>query len=160
MVDGNMKNGLLKVAVVFQEHRWPSLGPLLCFFLRFALLKTKDLFPPDSPRSFASLLRHGNRRPRQPPFSSCRQRAASAYQNHAFPVAMNSQQEAFRRFAQQLQRASQGGGGFQGGSPRGLYTGGGLVVALIAGGLALNASLFNGTNAIPLLCFLHNELIG
>lgn len=61
---------------------------------------------------------------------------------------MNSQQEAFRRFAQQLQRASQGGGGggFPGGSPRGLFAGGGLVVALIAGGLALNASLFNGTH--------------
>lgn len=61
---------------------------------------------------------------------------------------MNSQQEAFRRFAQQLQRASQGGGGggFPGGAPRGLFAGGGLVVALIAGGLALNASLFNGTH--------------
>lgn len=61
---------------------------------------------------------------------------------------MNSQQEAFRRFAQQLQRVSQGGGGggFPGGSPRGLFAGGGLVVALIAGGLALNASLFNGTH--------------
>ncbi len=57
---------------------------------------------------------------------------------------MNSQQEAFRRFAQQLQRASQGGGGFPGGSPRGLIAGGGLLITLIAGGLALNASLFNG----------------
>lgn len=57
---------------------------------------------------------------------------------------MNSQQEAFRRFAQQLQRASQGGGGLPGGSPRGLLAGGGLVIVLIAGGLALNASLFNG----------------
>ena len=57
---------------------------------------------------------------------------------------MNNQQEAFRRFAQQLQRASKGGGGFPGGSPRGLFAGGGLVVALVAGGLALNASLFNG----------------
>jgi len=56
---------------------------------------------------------------------------------------MNSQQEAFRRFAQQLQRASQGGGGFPGGSPRGLYASGGLLLTLIAGGLALNASLFN-----------------
>ncbi|KAH9983339.1 band 7 family-domain-containing protein [Russula compacta] len=57
---------------------------------------------------------------------------------------MNNQQEAFRRFAQQLQRASQGAGGFPGGSPpRGLFAGGGLVIALIAGGLALNASLFN-----------------
>jgi hypothetical protein len=59
---------------------------------------------------------------------------------------MNNQQEAFRRFAQQLQRVSQGGG-FPGGSPRGLFAGGGLFVALIAGGLALNASLFNGTHA-------------
>lgn len=57
---------------------------------------------------------------------------------------MNSQQEAFRRFAQQLQRASLGGGGFPGGSPRGLFAGGGLLITLIAGGLALNASLFNG----------------
>ena len=56
---------------------------------------------------------------------------------------MNNQQEAFRRFAQQLQRASQGGG-FPGGSPRGLFAGGGLLITLIAGGLALNASLFNG----------------
>ncbi|KAH9969785.1 band 7 family-domain-containing protein [Russula dissimulans] len=55
---------------------------------------------------------------------------------------MNNQQEAFRRFAQQLQRVSQGGG-FPGGSPRGLFAGGGLVITLIAGGLALNASLFN-----------------
>lgn len=61
-----------------------------------------------------------------------------------FPAVMNSQQEAFRRFAQQLQRASQGSGGFPGGSPRGLLAGGGLVVVLIAGGLALSASLFNG----------------
>lgn len=61
-----------------------------------------------------------------------------------FTAVMNSQQEAFRRFAQQLQRASQGGGGLPGGSPRGLLAGGGLVIVLIAGGLALNASLFNG----------------
>jgi len=56
---------------------------------------------------------------------------------------MNNQQEAFRRFAQQLQRASKGGGAFPGGSPRGLFAGGGLVIALVAGGIALNASLFN-----------------
>ncbi|KAI9443369.1 band 7 family-domain-containing protein [Lactarius indigo] len=56
---------------------------------------------------------------------------------------MNNQQEAFRRFAQQLQRASKGGGGFPGGSPRGLFAGGGLIIALVAGGVALNASLFN-----------------
>jgi len=52
---------------------------------------------------------------------------------------MNSQQDTFRRLAQQLQRVSQGGGGFPGGSPRGLFAGGGLVITLIAGGLALNA---------------------
>jgi len=56
---------------------------------------------------------------------------------------MNNQQEAFRKFAQQLQRASKGGGSFPGGSPRGLLAGGGLVVALIGGGIALSASLFN-----------------
>lgn len=70
---------------------------------------------------------------------------------------MNSQQEAFRRFAQQLQRASQGAGGFPGGStPRGLFAGGGLVIALIAGGLALNASLFNGIDILPSLSSILN----
>jgi prohibitin 2 len=59
---------------------------------------------------------------------------------------MSDQQEAFRRFAQQLQRAAQGNGGFPGGSPRGLFAGGGLIIALVAGGLALNASLFNGAH--------------
>ncbi|KAI9508898.1 hypothetical protein F5148DRAFT_1275555 [Russula earlei] len=61
---------------------------------------------------------------------------------------MSNQQEAFRRVVQQLQRASQGGGGFLGGSPRGLFAGGGLVITLIAGGLALNASLFNVTENV------------
>ncbi|EGN98248.1 hypothetical protein SERLA73DRAFT_138591 [Serpula lacrymans var. lacrymans S7.3] len=53
-------------------------------------------------------------------------------------------QEAFRRFAQQLQRASQGGGG--GGIPGGpgkFFAGSGLLIALVGGGIALNASLFN-----------------
>ncbi|KZT11912.1 uncharacterized protein LAESUDRAFT_733837 [Laetiporus sulphureus 93-53] len=51
--------------------------------------------------------------------------------------------EAFRRFTQQLQRASGGKGssGFPGG--KGFTAGGGLLLALIGGGLALNASLFN-----------------
>lgn len=58
---------------------------------------------------------------------------------------MNSQ-EAFRRFAQQVQRAGgQGGGGFSGGPGR-LFAGGGLLAALIGGGLLLNASLFNGAS--------------
>jgi prohibitin 2 len=61
---------------------------------------------------------------------------------------MNSQQEAFRRFALQLQRVSQGGGGFPGGSPRGLFAGGGLVIALVAGGVALSASMFNGKHPL------------
>lgn len=55
---------------------------------------------------------------------------------------MNSQ-EAFRRFAQQVQRAGgQGGGGF----PGRFFAGGGLLAALIGGGLLLNASLFNGAS--------------
>lgn len=55
-------------------------------------------------------------------------------------------QEAFRRLAQQIQRAGGGGGGPNRPGPKGLLTGGGLVVALIGGGLALNASLFNGAS--------------
>ncbi|KAH9841445.1 band 7 family-domain-containing protein [Rhodofomes roseus] len=57
---------------------------------------------------------------------------------------MNSQ-EAFKRFAQQLQRASQNGpgGGNRLPSGKGFTAGAGLLVALIGGGLALNASLFN-----------------
>ncbi|KAF8631403.1 hypothetical protein AX15_002411 [Amanita polypyramis BW_CC] len=55
---------------------------------------------------------------------------------------MNDGQEAFRRFANQLRRAGNGGAGGSGG-PRGLFAGSGLLVALIAGGMALNASLFN-----------------
>jgi prohibitin 2 len=57
---------------------------------------------------------------------------------------MNSQ-DAFRRFAQQLQRASQsGGGGGMPGGPGRFLAGGGLIVALVGGGILLNASLFNG----------------
>jgi hypothetical protein len=54
-------------------------------------------------------------------------------------------QEAFKRIQQQLKRAANQGGGKMPGGPSGLFAGGGLIVALIAGGLALNASLFNGT---------------
>jgi len=44
----------------------------------------------------------------------------------------------------QLRRAAnQGGGGKLPGGPGGLFAGGGLIVALVAGGIALNASLFN-----------------
>jgi hypothetical protein len=50
-------------------------------------------------------------------------------------------QEAFRRLANQLRTASGGGGGP---APKGLFAGSGLLISLIAGGFALNASLFNG----------------
>jgi prohibitin 2 len=50
-------------------------------------------------------------------------------------------QEAFQRLQNQLKRAAGQGGGKL---PRGgAFAGGGLIVALIAGGIALNASLFN-----------------
>lgn len=57
---------------------------------------------------------------------------------------MNSQ-ESFRRIAEQIQRSA-GKGGMPGG--RGALTGGGLLVALVGGGLLLNASLFNGVYAL------------
>lgn len=53
-------------------------------------------------------------------------------------------QDAFRRLSQQLQRAGRnagGGGGLPGG--KGFFAGSGLLVALVGGGLLLNASLFN-----------------
>lgn len=57
---------------------------------------------------------------------------------------MNSQQ-ALKRLAQQLERArNASGGGNRFPSGKGMTAGGGLLVALIAGGFALNASLFNG----------------
>lgn len=59
---------------------------------------------------------------------------------------MNSQ-EAWKRLANQLQKAAASGG--RGGVPggKGAFAGGGLLIALVAGGLVLNASLFNGTCA-------------
>jgi hypothetical protein len=56
---------------------------------------------------------------------------------------MNNGQEALRRLQNQLRTV---GGGGQ--NPKGLFAGGGLVVALVAGGLLLNASLFNGVSCI------------
>lgn len=55
---------------------------------------------------------------------------------------MNSQ-EAWKKLANQLQKAAVSGG--RGGVPggKGAFAGGGLLVALIGGGLLLNASLFN-----------------
>ena len=51
-------------------------------------------------------------------------------------------QDNWRRFAQQLQRVSAGGGG----PTKGFFAGSGLLLALVGGGLALNASLFNGAH--------------
>lgn len=52
-------------------------------------------------------------------------------------------QEAFRRIQQQIKRVSGQGGKLPGG-PGGMFAGGGLLIALVAGGLALNAGLYNG----------------
>jgi prohibitin 2 len=49
--------------------------------------------------------------------------------------------DSFRRFAQQVQRTASSGGG---GGGRGALAGGGLLIALAVGGVAINASLFNG----------------
>lgn len=65
---------------------------------------------------------------------------------HLLESEMNGQ-EAFRRFAQQLQRVQQSRGSRMPGGNRGLFAGGGLLVALVGGGLALNASLFNGMHS-------------
>ncbi|KAH9480330.1 Prohibitin-2, subunit of the prohibitin complex (Phb1p-Phb2p) [Psilocybe cubensis] len=55
---------------------------------------------------------------------------------------MNDGQEAFRRLAKQLRTV---GGSARGGGPggKGLFAGSGLLVTLLAGGFALNSSLFN-----------------
>jgi prohibitin 2 len=53
---------------------------------------------------------------------------------------MNDGQETFRRFAKQLRTV--GGGGMPPGG-KGLFAGSGLLIALVAGGFVLNASLFN-----------------
>ena len=54
--------------------------------------------------------------------------------------------DAFRRLAAQLQaQARAGGGRGPGGQGQGgLFAGTGLLIALIAGGIGLNAALFNG----------------
>lgn len=60
---------------------------------------------------------------------------------------MNNGQEAFRRLANQLRTAG-GSGGPIPGAPKGLFAGSGLLIALVAGGFALNSSLFNGMSFI------------
>ncbi|RPD54634.1 hypothetical protein L226DRAFT_613681 [Lentinus tigrinus ALCF2SS1-7] len=52
-------------------------------------------------------------------------------------------QENWRRLTQQLQRASAGGGGGPRMPVKGFFAGSGLLLALVGGGIALNASLFN-----------------
>lgn len=56
---------------------------------------------------------------------------------------MNEGQEAFRRFTRQLRVGGASNGRFPGGGG-GLFAGSGLLIALAAGGFALNAALFNG----------------
>ncbi|TFK40841.1 band 7 family-domain-containing protein [Crucibulum laeve] len=56
---------------------------------------------------------------------------------------MNNGQEAFRRLANQLRTAGGGGGGPLPGGPKGLFAGSGLLIALVAGGFALNSAMFN-----------------
>lgn len=67
---------------------------------------------------------------------------------------MSNPGQAFARLAQQLNRARMqaqraggggGGGGGNGGptGPGGILAGSGMIIVLVAGGLALNASLFN-----------------
>lgn len=57
---------------------------------------------------------------------------------------MNDGQEAFRRFTKQLRAVGGSGGRIPGGASGGLFAGSGLLIALVAGGFALNAALFNG----------------
>jgi prohibitin 2 len=54
-------------------------------------------------------------------------------------------QEAFRRLARQIRNV---GGGGPGGPQKGIFAGSGLLIALVAGGFALNASLFNGISSL------------
>lgn len=62
------------------------------------------------------------------------------YHGQPFSETMNGQ-EAFRRLANQLRSTNSGGGPLPG---KGFFAGSGLLIALVGGGLALNASLFNG----------------
>jgi hypothetical protein len=55
---------------------------------------------------------------------------------------MNNGQQAFRRLVVQLR--SSGGGRGGGPSGKGMFAGGGLLAALVGGGVLVNASLFNG----------------
>ena len=53
--------------------------------------------------------------------------------------------EAYQRLLNELQhRARTGGGGGIPNMPKGFFAGGGLIAALVVGGIALNSALFNG----------------
>jgi hypothetical protein len=67
---------------------------------------------------------------------------------------MNDGQETFRRFAKQLRTV--GGGGMPPGG-KGLFAGSGLLIALVAGGFVLNASLFNGMQCFVFVCYIFPE---
>jgi hypothetical protein len=67
-----------------------------------------------------------------------------------FSSSMNGQ-EAFRKLANQL-RSGGGGAGPLPGPPKGFFAGSGLLIALVAGGFALNSSLFNGQHDRRLFC--------
>lgn len=55
-----------------------------------------------------------------------------------------SGQESFRRFVAALENQARRGGGGGGPPSRGFFAGSGLLIALVAGGVTLNAALFNG----------------
>jgi hypothetical protein len=67
--------------------------------------------------------------------------------------------EAFQRFAQQVSRQGRvragNGGGAPSSIPPGVGAGGAALVALIGGGLLLNASLFNGMRILMSSLFAH-----
>lgn len=67
-----------------------------------------------------------------------------------------SGQENFRRFVAALENQARRGGAGGGPSSRGFFAGSGLLIALVAGGVTLNASLFNGMVS-PLSALSRNE---
>lgn len=65
-------------------------------------------------------------------------------------------QEAFRRLAKQLRTVNSNP--LPGGS-RGFFAGSGLVVVLIGGAFALNASLFNGVFNSSMFQLMYTEIL-
>ena len=87
--------------------------------------------------------------------SRCQTPSRPLFRRRLLVVLMSNvnPQDAWRRLSQQLQRASSGGGPRMPG--KGFFTGTGLLLALVGGGVALNASLFNGTSR----SYQHNALM-